>query len=188
MSAFVVSKSHIDAIVSVAIHGPKDTDSQWHGFSWARSCESYQPYPDICPDVWSEVRWMKVAPAGLSELATREGEITADELGFILWAENVASVRYRYPDVDTDEMPGTYDDDQPEVTHGYTYTDRPRQPRPTAVQALKLISCLDYQSCEHDGWKDSEAFAILASLKDNLIGCLPGYSDAPWEWSAPKVA
>lgn len=183
MSAFVVSKQHIDALVSVAIHGPSDSASQWREFSWARSCEEYEPNPQWAPGYTTDTRWVKLATAGLSELAKTENEVTADEFGFILWAENVASVRYRYPGEDIDTLPGTYaEDGRHEVSHGYSYSPS-RRTRPTTVEAFKLLNCLDYQSCEHPEWRESEAFAILAALKDALVYCLPGYSEAAWERS-----
>jgi hypothetical protein len=51
---------------------------------------------------------------------------------------------------------------------------------PTVIQVLKLISSLDYQSCEHPTWKESEAYACLSYLKDWLITQLPGYDEAAW--------
>lgn len=183
MSAFIVSKQHIDALVAVAIHGPEDSASQWHEFNWSRTVESFQPYPEHCPEYWTDVAWFSLATAGMAELIKSKTEIAADEFGFLLWAENVASVRYRYPNDETDELPGAYAaDGRLEVSHGYTYS-KPSGRRMTAVEALKAISCLSYQSCEHPAWKESEAFRILEALKDNLIGCLAGYSAAPWEWS-----
>jgi hypothetical protein len=185
MSAFVVSKTHIDALVSVAIYGPTNGESQWRGMSWSRPCEPYAPSPDY-PQYTTSVRWMTLATAGLSELAKRDDEITADELGFILWAENVASVSYRYPDDTPETLPGTMVQTEAgmvaECTQGYKF-ERMFGRQPTAVEALKLIACLDYQSCEHEGWKDSEAFRILEGLKDALINQLAGYSAASWEWN-----
>jgi hypothetical protein len=174
MSAFVVSEQHITAIVSVAVSGPSDAESQWHGISWSRECE---------PESTSTVRWMRLATAGLAELRKSDKEITADEFGAILWAENVLSVRYRYPDEDPDSLPGTVGDDgRGEWSVPYRYTWPHNQRRPTAVEALKLLLCLEYQSCEHPEWRQSEAFRICEALKDSIIGALPGYSAAPWEW------
>src|SRR4029079_13532152 len=33
------------------------------------------------------------------------------------------------------------------------------------------------------GWATSEAHAFCQALRIKLIQCLPGYSDAPWEWT-----
>lgn len=162
MSAFVVSTEHIDAIVSVAIHGPKDSTSRWEqGPSWAEGD------PRVIP--WQEQIWRKVATGGLPELA-KPNEIGADDLGAMLLAENVASVNYRYDEIESR---------RPE----YRYRKPSR--RPTVVEAFKLLGCLDYQSCEHPEWINSQAYRFCLALQDALIGCLPGYSAAPWEWSTP---
>jgi hypothetical protein len=52
---------------------------------------------------------------------------------------------------------------------------------------LKAISCYEYQSCEHPGWRKSEAHAFCEALRDMAIGCLPGYDDAPWEINDAQV-
>jgi hypothetical protein len=174
VSAFVVSKAHIDALVSVAVYGPKDCEGQWRGFNWAKH--------DPRKVDWSDQAWTQVSRDGLAQLRKAENEITGDELGFILWAENVASVHYRYPGEDVDTLPGTYAaDGRHEVSHGYTFSRLGKLP--TAVEAFSLIACLDYQSCEHPEWIDSEAYRILDQLKEALIRHLPGYSAAPWEWN-----
>jgi hypothetical protein len=182
MSAFIVSRAHIDALVRTAISGPSDAEGQWHGPSWSRECEPREIIAGSPQYGTTSVQWIKLATAGMAELVSNDGEISADELGRILWTENVASVRYRYPNDAPGEEPGTYTQDgTPEWHHGYTYN---RDGRPlTAVEAFKAISCLDYQSCEHPEWRESEASRILESLKDALISVLPGYSAASWEIS-----
>ena len=49
------------------------------------------------------------------------------------------------------------------------------------IQVLKAINCLDYQSCEHEGWKKSDARKILDDIRDICIRKLPGYDDFQWE-------
>lgn len=92
---------------------------------------------------------------------------TVYEVADILWAENVASVCYRYR-----EEPGAYL--RPEWVFGLPI------PR-SDVQLLKAIDCYEYQSCEHPGWNDSRAKAICAALTDAITHRLPGYSEAQWE-------
>ena len=95
-----------------------------------------------------------------------------DAVGRVLLAECVKSVAYRYSD-DTDEtLPGS--DARP---HRYRY--RPPTELPI-VTLLKAIDCYEYQSCEHPGWRKSEAFALCQALRDRLVHELPGYDDAPW--------
>jgi hypothetical protein len=54
----------------------------------------------------------------------------------------------------------------------------------SALVAFKLIQCLDYQSCETDDWRDSEACAFLDWLQSKaaaaVIRALPAYDAAPW--------
>lgn len=93
---------------------------------------------------------------------------SADVVGQILLAENYRSVNYRY--------------DEEEIDTLYHY----RKPRIVAdpVQVLKAIRCLEYQSCEHPEWEQSEAWAFLQALQGFAINALPGYDDAKWSISA----
>ena len=49
-----------------------------------------------------------------------------------------------------------------------------------AVQALKLIQCLDYQSCETDDWDNTTACKLLDRYRRLLVSKLPGYDDCHW--------
>jgi hypothetical protein len=50
------------------------------------------------------------------------------------------------------------------------------------VDILKMAHCLDYQSCEIDGWEKTLAFRQLERIKYAAVSSLPGYDDAPWGW------
>jgi hypothetical protein len=121
MSAWIVAKAHIDALLTSAIF---------------RSGASFTP--------------------------TRIEN--ADKIGSMLWAENHKSVNFRYKDKQT----------------APPYTFKRRAVPLTPVEVLKAIDCLEYQSCEHKGWKASEAKAWLDQFRAHTIGQLPGYNDAPW--------
>jgi hypothetical protein len=85
-----------------------------------------------------------------------------------LAAENVRSVCHRY----ADEKPEAYADFlKPAGRNTVLYT-------PVAV--IKLAQCLDYQSCETDDWKETQACRILKSITSAAIDALPGYQEAPW--------
>lgn len=131
MSAFMVSKRHIDYLITA-------------GLDFANG---YGP-----------LRWGKDHRREL----TRE---TASETGAILWAENRASVNYRY--------------DENKAANPYEYSRYPGRIDP--VQVLKAISCLEYQSCEHPEWEASEAKSFCEALRRRTIGFLPGFEDAAWE-------
>jgi hypothetical protein len=87
MSAFIVNKTHIDAIVTAIVD---------------------------CPNI---------------NISRSESNI--DLVGQILWDENFKSVNYRYSD----------NEQAPKYSHRVKYV--------SLAQAIKAISCLNYQSCEH---------------------------------------
>lgn len=164
MSAFVVDKYHIDLIVRAAEHYGRQ------GMQGAR------------------MQWWQVDEDG--EFAgwrylnanedTREEYYTLSQLGQILVSENVASVAGRYPDTNPDvgDLPGPCD---AYYMGPYVYTDPGRVLTPG--QVFKAIDCLDYQSCEHAGWRKSEAFAFLTALRHKVCAAVSDYEDAPWEFS-----
>lgn len=87
----------------------------------------------------------------------------------VLAAENVRSVCCRY-DGDKAE---NYED----FVHPRTVTPHVVD---TPVEILKLVECLDYQSCETDDWQDTRACKILGRIRNAAINSLPGYDDAKW--------
>lgn len=107
----------------------------------------------------------------------RLNDDTATTLGRMLWAENVASVRYRYPDCAPDDLPGPIPTPDPERYFVAFSLNQPLNP----VAVLKLLSSYEYQSCEHPAWEASDAKRYCDALRHDLITRLPGYDDAPWE-------
>lgn len=86
------------------------------------------------------------------------GREDATEKGQMLWRENVISVSYRYnlPTRDATEL-AQYEGD----VEAYEF-------EPCEVSGPQIVSsidCLDYQSCEHDGWPQSAAYALLEDLR-----------------------
>ena len=152
MSAWIVSKSHIDALVSAALVAARENGSS---FRWYDSDGNH------------------------SHEITYTDTIRASEVGMMLWGENLASINARYPDTIEDESacPGPCDFEGSISVAGYRFT---RTPRLEPVVILKGVSCYEYQSCEHEGWKSSEAKAFCAALTDSMIALLPGYEEAPW--------
>jgi hypothetical protein len=152
MSAWIVNEGHIDAMVYLGL----------------------QPHPDISN---YPLRWEK--PDGT------DGQLdcySTDEVGRMLLAENIRSVRHRYPDDAEGELPGPVPNP---TVEGYTY--QPLRARrdgqmPTPVEGLKLLSCFGYQSCETPDWEKTEAFRFCEALRHRLVASLPGYRDAPWGW------
>ncbi len=97
-------------------------------------------------------------------------------IGQFLIDENLRSVRYRY-DTASDNLPGPA---EPYWTEPYEYAPL-RAERVSTVQALKALDCYEYQSCEHPGWRTSEAFQFCEALRQKLIRALPGYDEAAWK-------
>lgn len=83
----------------------------------------------------------------------------------LLMAENVRSVNHRYKDE--------------ELTSSKVVLDRNAKPLP-AIEVLKLIDNLEYQSCECDDWEQTEAYKLLCRYRKMLVPKLAGYEDAPW--------
>jgi len=113
---------------------------------------------------------------GTERIAVRAGDYEqAAHIGTILWQENVKSVNARYSDatdleayqITPDEVGNYWDEFDP-------------------VQVIKACHCLDYQSCEHEGWQASDAKAILTRLIKCACNALAGYDKA--QWGAPETA
>ena len=82
----------------------------------------------------------------------------ATEKGQMLWRENVTSVAYRY-NLATRDATELAEYERDVETYEY---------EPCIVSAQEIdaaIDCLDYQSCEHDGWEASAACALLKELR-----------------------
>lgn len=133
MSAFVVTKQHIDAMVTGGLPRPGET-------GW--------------------IRWSDPVDPARTHVLNRD---TADRAGALLWQENRVSVNHRYHDGD-------------EIDVLYAFQRHGQNP----VVVLKLIDCYEYQSCEHPGWKESQAKRLCDQLRKQVISKLPGYDEAPW--------
>jgi hypothetical protein len=100
-------------------------------------------------------------------------QVSPNDLGAILLAENVRSVRYRYPNDGPDDLPGPCDQGR---VWGYQF--RPITNTLDARWVIKACDCLDYQSCETTDWEDTLAHAILTAIREDAIASLT--TDAPW--------
>lgn len=168
MSAFIVSKTHIDLLVRAAIEAGSPSDH----FRWWLVDEN----GDYAG--WRELdEYHGFGP----ELSGRSSKVGPDFLGQLLVDENVRSVSYRYDGLD--DLPGPVTE---YWRNPYDYEDPLYTLTPGEVFAA--IDCLDYQSCEHDEWRKSEAFAFLETLRNAYCRKLSG--DAPLsfdeEWLAEQ--
>jgi len=139
MSAFLVGKAHIDALVEAALR------HQRIRLSW---------FDRDLADAWTEsgcdlARYHALLNAHRHEATFDQ----ADRIGRMLWLENLRSVQARYPsDIDGD-LPGQETRALAMAEYRYTppqFRSR-RTPPLSAVEVLKAIRCYEYQSCEHAG-------------------------------------
>lgn len=160
MSAFEVSDTHIDVLVSAALcGGPSDTLTWYHG-----EIPGTQP-GEALPGREDYLTALKKTRREV----TREN---AETWGATLLAENRASVNHRY--------------DEDEIEAPYILTEYTGRINPVAI--LSALSCYEYQSCEHPGWATSEAHDFCEALRHRMIRLLPGYGSAPWEINDPDDA
>lgn len=113
----------------------------------------------------------------------------SDALGFMLWNENLLSIKYRYPDCGPNDRPGPIVDEEggiDAVIEHYSYSPFAVSLSPVAI--LKAINGYEYQSCEHPEWERSEAKTFCDYLKGEAISRLPGYAEASWEVTSDKVS
>jgi hypothetical protein len=91
----------------------------------------------------------------------------------ILYKENVVSVNHRYS--------------LNKKTNGWKTLDKNIKPI-SLMQLYKLIQCLDYQSCEHDNWPNSDACKILKELEAKIVPELVEFTGVTEsEFSSTKV-
>lgn len=102
---------------------------------------------------------------------------TAAEAANMLWRENIASVSARYPNESSATLPGP-------IGENFVIGSRDLQAALWVdfdlAQVLKACDCYEYQSCEHPGWKTSDAKAFIDALRNKAWHSVPGYSNAAW--------
>jgi len=104
------------------------------------------------------------------------GEDPATDKHLQIWGDklrqqNMASVNYRY--------------EEKISTPSFTFKRCPSEI--SAVQALKLCECYEYQTEDAPDYNTSEAKFILKAIMKSALHSLPGYDKAEWslvdEWS-----
>lgn len=90
-----------------------------------------------------------------------------ERIAQLIHAENVRSVSCRYPGR--------------ALTEVYRYRLESHGVRMAPIQVIRAAHCLEYQSCECEGWQETEACAALVGLVDAAVRALPGYEQAAWE-------
>ena len=127
--------------------------------------ESNQPFPNT-PTQDNTMSAFQVSTTHIAAIATY-GAASINQAKLIaglLTEANAASVAYRYrdekvvPDVNVHAI--------------IKYFHNPMQP----AEVLKLISCLDYQSCEVPGWETNYTKTLLDGIQTTCI--MDRYGDA----------
>lgn len=163
MSAFIVGKAHIDALV---VAGLKLGRRHGEPMTWFAQPLTQEDERDAYQrgEPWGP-RSIQLANERRRELT---GE-TAERVGQMLWAENQHSVNHRYDEEEWEEV-YTFD-------HRMAAWSVPIDP----IKVIGAIACYRYQTCEHPEWERSEASQYVDALERACIRALPGYDDAPWE-------
>lgn len=104
-----------------------------------------------------------------------------------LASENIRSVIHRYPNDRDGHRPGPQLLDVDIVKaagiSALHFLFNPKQISP--VQVIKLVNCLEYQSCETPDWTQTLAYKQLQWIRSHAISRLPGYEEAVWEFVHP---
>lgn len=165
MSAFICDTDHIKALATFAVSGIGSEPINQHWFGYLPADQR--------------------AELTLNDFGDRRAR--AEEIANILYGENVRSVSVRYREapryangVSVDHLPGLIE--RPEVI-GISDADvfHPLVRDPVAI--LKMCDCFEYQARETDDWPETLARRVLDAIRRGAIHHLPGYDDAPWEFS-----
>lgn len=156
MSAFLVSPKHIDIMLTCGINNP------FGPLRWLAPDHQHPAAATLTDTHQRGHVWGRDAITLANLLDRPLTRDTADDVGAVLLAANVASVNHRYAEDELEEI--------------YYY----QQALAPAVDVLKAIDSFEYQSCEPPSWEHSEAKVICDALRRSAIRQLPGYDEAPW--------
>jgi len=98
----------------------------------------------------------------------------------VLYKENIRSVGERYPDDTRDTLPGPIVKPLHIVVSGEDESNASLRLPPVSI--LKMLDCLDYQSCETNDWTETLAYRLVHHIRSAAISDLPGYEAAPWDY------
>lgn len=156
MSAWVVSKAHIDVLVGAALGRDPLV---WVDAQGLRQQASTEGADEIGRMLWTEC-YQSVAWRYPDD---KDGELPGPNG---LTVEAVRSYRYSHQMT----VPGRVG----------VHEVGPKWIAVTPLLVLKQIDCYQYQSCEHDGWEGSDARRFTDALRQRMVRQLPGYDDGPW--------
>ena len=154
MSAWIVSKKHIDALITAALP---------YKLRWKMD--------DTDPELTHQ-RGEPWGPGAITEHRRKWTELTQDtagRTGAMLWNENHLSVNHRYNEDETED-PYLFE----------KYTGPIKLSIPAVVRSLDRY---EHQSCEHPEWEHSEALRFCRAFRERLLDELvkgEKYESAPW--------
>lgn len=172
MSAFVVDKTHVAAIVRAGVQagkGPGTSHVRW----FSEDPEAMASMATDADDYWRRFRAMS------RELDPWSADSVARACALLTTAV-VASVKHRYPDATDTDLPGPaepYWTTMTPAAWAKLVSNAPIYP-PAAM--LKAIDGYEYQACELPRWRSTETYRFLEALRSALIRDLPGYEAGPW--------
>lgn len=163
MSAFVVDKVHIDALVTAGLK----LASRYGPMKWTDRGPTDEEISD------THVRGQSIPYGSMVWYSEHKRELTSEtagRVGAMLLAENVRSVNHRY--------------DEEEWEQPYEFSQLRGTPDPRVV--LEAIACYEYQSCEHPEWERSEAYRFCDTLRRECVRLLTG-DVSVWEITDPAI-
>jgi hypothetical protein len=144
--------------------------------AWAAS----RPAPKYPGDCTQRVNPVYLRDETAKQLDPYDVEAVASFFANTLYQENIRSVWARYPDEKWESLPG------PSVKPDsltVTYTEAKRNWYLKPIDILKMCDGLEYQSCETSDWRETLAYNLLTRIRHAAIAELPGYEEAPWEYT-----
>lgn len=167
MSAYICSPDHIKALAIFAAG-----HSGWGGNRSQRVDPRYFKYD-----------------GGDERMHGRRDCEVATYYANILYCENIRSVQARYPQDTFDDLPGPCAKPELLEVSGQDFSAQTGHVALVLkpVDILKMCDGLEYQSCETDDWDKTLAYRLLTRIRKAAIHELPGYEDAPWEYTKPEI-
>jgi hypothetical protein len=115
-------------------------------------------------------------------------EEKATRFAITLARQNIDSVAYRYPGDKDGERPGPAGLKDQQIIDlaglwAVHFANNP--PQKTLTEIIKFAHCLDYQSCETDDYKTTNAADLIRQIIYAACRNRHDYEPAAWEYNAP---
>jgi hypothetical protein len=120
--------------------------------------------------------------------AATQGSDLAAQVGSLLAAANVASIQGRYPDTAADfaGAPGVVSETKDGVLSYISLCAQAARLEwrgdHTPAEMITAADNFSYQACEYEGWKTSDAFRLVAFMKDGAVSELLRSLDLKTAW------